>query len=124
MPVKNEEIGHYGVTVRESKQELFYNAAEKLHNAPIFLEVYQPGMLGCAGIQGAVRYSPEDDKKLELVVFDLSPRIPGDPAMGPTSPEMRNLSLKYGRKIEDPLDLTIMEIQKAIESGRVRDIVT
>lgn len=124
IPVKNEEIGHFGVTVRESKQELFYNAAEQLYNAQLLSEIYSPGMLGCAGIQGAIRYSPEDEKTLEFVVFDLSPRIPGDPAMGPTSPEMRNLTLKYGRHIDDPLDLTIMEIQRAVELGRLQEIVT
>ncbi|MCK5062818.1 MAG: DUF1297 domain-containing protein, partial [Candidatus Aenigmarchaeota archaeon] len=104
--------------------ELFYNAAEQLYNAELLSGIYSPGMLGCAGIQGAIRYSPEDEKTLEFVVFDLSPRIPGDPAMGPTSPEMRNLTLKYGRQIDDPLDLTIMEIQKATKLGRLQEIVT
>ncbi|MET1124709.1 MAG: formate--phosphoribosylaminoimidazolecarboxamide ligase family protein [Archaeoglobaceae archaeon] len=122
VPVKNEEIGHFGVTMRESKQEMVYEAAEK------FLRTceaeYPPGIIGMFGLQGAVAYSPEDDTRLEFVVFDVSFRVPGDPAIGPTSPEMRNLTLKHGVRIEDPLDLTMMEIKKAIELERLPEIVT
>ncbi|RLI03144.1 5-formaminoimidazole-4-carboxamide-1-(beta)-D-ribofuranosyl 5'-monophosphate synthetase [Candidatus Bathyarchaeota archaeon] len=122
VPVKNEEIGHFGITMRESKQDMVYEAAEK------FIEVcekeYPPGLIGMFGLQGAIAYSPEDDTKLEFVVFDVSFRVPGDPAIGPTSPEMRNLSLKHGIKIIDPLDLSMMEIKKAYELERLKDIVT
>jgi 5-formaminoimidazole-4-carboxamide-1-(beta)-D-ribofuranosyl 5'-monophosphate synthetase len=37
---------------------------------------------------------------------------------------MRNLSLKHGVRIEDPLDLTMMEIKKALELGRLEEIIT
>jgi hypothetical protein len=37
---------------------------------------------------------------------------------------MRRLSLKYNQKIESPLDLSIMEIRRAAESGRLTEIVT
>lgn len=122
VPVKNEEIGHFGVTMRESKQQEVYDAAER------FLRIcereFPPGMIGMFGLQGAMSYSHEDETKLEFVIFDVSFRVPGDPAIGPTSPEMRNLTLKHGVKIEDPLDLTMMEIKKAIELKRLGDIVT
>ncbi len=128
VPVLNEEIGHKGKTVRESKQPLFYDAAEKLYYSEILKKEYPPGHIGPIGIQGAIQYSPEklaeNKKELEFVVFDLSPRIPGDPAIGPTSPEMRNLSLKYGRKIEDPLDLVVMELEYAAKNNRLAEIVT
>ena len=122
VPVKNEEIGHFGVTMRESKQEMVYEAGEKFIRA--CEEEYPPGIIGLFGLQGAVAYSPEDDTKLEFVVFDVSLRVPGDPAIGPTSPEMRNLSLKHGGRIEDPLDLTMMEIKKAWQLGRLGEVVT
>ncbi len=122
VPVKNEEIGHFGVTMRESKQDLVYDAAEKFIRT--CEKEYPPGIIGLFGLQGAIAYSPEDDTKLEFVVFDVSMRVPGDPAIGPTSPEMRNLSLKHGVKIEDPLDLTMMEIKKALSDGRLGEIVT
>jgi len=122
VPVKNEEIGHFGVTMRESKQEMVYETAEKFIR--ICEKEYPPGIIGLFGLQGAVAYSPEDDTKLEFVVFDVSLRVPGDPCIGPTSPEMRNLTLKHGVKIEDPLDLTMMEIRKALETGRLPEVVT
>jgi len=124
VPVVNEEIAHKGKTIRESKQQLLYETAEKLYNSKILREEYPPGIVGPIGIQGGIQYSPEDKKKLEFVVFDLSLRIPGDPAIGPTSPEMRNLSLKYGRRIEDPLDLVVMELQYAVENDRLGEVVT
>ncbi|MCS7144164.1 MAG: formate--phosphoribosylaminoimidazolecarboxamide ligase family protein [Archaeoglobaceae archaeon] len=120
VPVRNEEIGHFGVTMRESKQEVVYDYAEKL--IATCIEEFPPGIIGLFGLQGAMAYSPKDE--LEFVVFDVSFRVPGDPAMGPTSPEMRNLTLKHGVKIEDPLDLTMMEIKKAMELERLDEIVT
>jgi 5-formaminoimidazole-4-carboxamide-1-(beta)-D-ribofuranosyl 5'-monophosphate synthetase len=122
VPVTNEEIGHYGLTIRESKQPLLWDAAKKF--VKIAEEDYTPGIIGLFGLQGAIAYNPEDRRLLEFVVFDLSPRIPGDPAVGPTSPEMRNLSLKHGIRIEDPLDLTVMEIQRAAKDNRLEDVVT
>ncbi|WP_290596297.1 MULTISPECIES: formate--phosphoribosylaminoimidazolecarboxamide ligase family protein [unclassified Archaeoglobus] len=122
VPVKNEEIGHFGVTMRESKQQEVYEACEKFLRA--CERELPPGIIGMFGLQGAMAYSYEDETKLEFVIFDVSFRVPGDPAIGPTSPEMRNLSLKHGVRIEDPLDLTMMEIKKAVETGRIKEIVT
>lgn len=124
VPVRNEEIGHVGVTIRESQQSLAYDAASKLYNSEVLRREYPPGLIGPVGIQGAVQYSPENQKDLEFVVFDLSPRVPGDPAIGPTSPEMRNLSLKYNMNIDDPLDLIIMELKYAAAHNRLADVVT
>ncbi len=122
VPVKNEEIGHFGVTMRESKQEMIYEAGERFIET--CMKEYPPGIIGMFGLQGAVAYSPEADSRLEFVIFDVSMRVPGDPAIGPTSPEMRNLSLKHGIRIEDPLDLTMMELKKAKETGRLSETVT
>jgi 5-formaminoimidazole-4-carboxamide-1-(beta)-D-ribofuranosyl 5'-monophosphate synthetase len=123
VPVKNEEIGHFGITMRESKQELAYDAAEKF--VRVCEKEYPPGIIGMFGLQGAIAYSVSvRSEKLEFVIFDVSPRVPGDPAIGPTSPEMRNLSLKHRVKIEDPLDLAMMEIEKALKEKRLGEIVT
>jgi 5-formaminoimidazole-4-carboxamide-1-(beta)-D-ribofuranosyl 5'-monophosphate synthetase len=122
VPVKNEEIGHFGVTMRESKQDLVYESAEKFLRT--CEEEFPPGIIGMFGLQGAIAYSPHEETKLEFVIFDVSFRVPGDPAIGPTSPEMRNLTLKHDVKIEDPLDLTMMEIKKAKETERLSEIVT
>jgi 5-formaminoimidazole-4-carboxamide-1-(beta)-D-ribofuranosyl 5'-monophosphate synthetase len=106
--------------MRESLKPLVYEAAEKFRKAAA--REYPPGIIGLFSLQGALPYG--SDAKPEFVVFDVSPRIPGCPCVGPTSPEMRRLSLKYNQKIESPLDLSIMEIRRAAESGRLTEIVT
>lgn len=116
-----EESGHIGVTARESYQPMFYEVARKLIS---FLSKEKPpGVIGPLGIQGAFRANPKTLEP-EFLTFDLSFRVTGDNIMGPTSPEMRNLSLKYKRKIEDPLDLVMMEIKEAARIRRLDEIVT
>lgn len=121
IPLKNEEIGHKGVTMRESKKPLLYDAAETFLD--IVKKEYPPQMIGLFSLQGAVPYNPQTNQP-EFVIFDISPRIPGCPCVGPTSPEMRRLSLKYNKEITSPLDLSIMEIMKAIKENRLEEIVT
>ena len=132
VPIKNEEIGHYGLTMRESKKPMVYEAAER------FLRVceieYPPGLIGLFALQGAVAYDPDDpqQKRLAFYVFDVSPRIPGCPCVGPTSPEMRRLSLKYRKllkkygceEISAPMDLPMLEIKYSAENGELHKVVT
>ncbi len=126
----NEEICHRGKTLRESKLEMIYENAEKLIDT--LKNEVPPGIIGPIGIQGAV---PTDkDNRPEFVVFDLSFRVPGDPAMGPTSPYLRYLDIKHSKEyekfmpsnwnIQDPLDLSMMEIKKAISTESIEKIVT
>lgn len=119
--LKNEEIGHKGITIRESKKQMLYEAAEKFLD--VVLAEYPPKLIGLFALQGAIPYNPET-KDPDFVVFDVSPRIPGCPCVGPTSPEMRRLSLKYGREISAPLDLSVLEIIRAAREKRLEDIVT
>ncbi|MGQ9781272.1 MAG: DUF1297 domain-containing protein [Nitrososphaeria archaeon] len=132
--VKNEEIGHFGVTMRESQKPLAYHAAERF--VEVCRRAYPPGVLGPFALQGAVAYDPEDPegRRLEFFVFDVSPRIPGSPSVGPTSPEMRRLWLKYRsmleslkldvQNFESVLDFSMLEILYAAEKGRLEEIVT
>jgi len=132
VPIRNEEIGHYGLTMRESQKPLVYQAAEAFRRA--CREEYPPGINGLFALQGAVAYDADDpeSKRLAFYVFDVSPRIPGCPCVGPTSPEMRRLTLKYGAflkkytldRIETPMDLPMLEIRVAAETGRLAEIVT
>ncbi|MEM3026793.1 MAG: DUF1297 domain-containing protein, partial [Thermoproteota archaeon] len=95
---------------------------------------YPPGMIGLFALQGAIAYDSEDpeQKRLEFYVFDVSPRIPGCPCVGPTSPEMRRLTLKYLsllrryglERIETPMDLPMLEIKHAAVNNRLEEIVT
>ena len=75
-------------------------------------------MIGLFSLQGALT------EESEFVVFDLSPRVPGAPCVGPTSPEMRRLSLKFNRTIESPLDLCMIDIATAVVEGRIDDAIT
>ncbi|MEM2087960.1 MAG: DUF1297 domain-containing protein [Thermoproteota archaeon] len=132
VPVKNEEVGHYGLTMRESLKPLVYRAAEKFRR--VCEKEYPPGMTGLFALQGAIAYDTADpeQKRLEFYVFDVSPRIPGCPCVGPTSPEMRRITLKYLNylrkygleQIETPMDLPMLEIKYAAENNRLEEIVT
>lgn len=132
IPIKNEEIGHYGLTMRESQKPLVYEAAERFKK--VCEEEYPPGMIGLFALQGAVAYDQDDpeQKRLAFYIFDVSPRIPGSPCVGPTSPEMRRLTLKYRDilrrfnvdRVEAPMDLSMLEIKYAVEVGRLGETVT
>lgn len=132
VPIRNEEIGHYGLTMRESQKPLVYETAERFMR--VCEEEYPPGMIGLFALQGAIAYDADDpeQKRLTFYVFDVSPRVPGSPCVGPTSPEMRRLTLKYQDllrrygidRIESPMDLPMMEIKFAAENGRLHEIVT
>ncbi|MFW9914719.1 MAG: DUF1297 domain-containing protein [Candidatus Thorarchaeota archaeon] len=116
VPLKNEEVGHYGVTMRESKKPMVYEAAYNFLRA--CENYFPPGMIGLFSLQGAI------NEFSEFVVFDVSPRVPGAPCVGPTSPEMQRLSFRHGRPLESALDLSMMEIKYAIEQKRVGEITT
>jgi 5-formaminoimidazole-4-carboxamide-1-(beta)-D-ribofuranosyl 5'-monophosphate synthetase len=116
-----EEVGHFPLTIRESLKPLFFDAVDSLNF--VLPRTHPPGLIGPLGVQGCIRGNPETSA-LEYVVFDLSFRVPGDLIMGRTSPEMRNLSLKHSREIEDPMDLIIMEIEEASKTNRLAEIVT
>lgn len=131
---KNEEVGHKPVTMRESLQHLTYDQAELFMEAA--KEFFPPGILGMLGVQGGIQYVP-GTKKLEYVVFDLSPRNPGEPHMSATSPEMINLTLKHypilkqlkpnifgTRTIMGPMDLAMMEFEMAIKNKELYKLVT
>ena len=142
----NEEVGHFGVTMRESLQPLPYEQAEKFIEAST--EVFYPGIIGPLGVQGAIQYANkiEDgklvrDTKLKFYVFDLSLRNSGDPHITATSPEMENLTIKHWetlnnsglrpppewnrpRRIGGPLDLAMMELEVAVLERRLDECVT
>lgn len=132
VPIKNEEIGHYGLTMRESQKPLVYHAAEDFRR--VCTKEFSPGMIGLFALQGAVAYDSDDPegRRLAFYVFDVSPRIPGCPCVGPTSPEMRRLSLKYLEilkafghdRIETPMDLPMLEIMYAARQKRLQEVVT
>jgi 5-formaminoimidazole-4-carboxamide-1-(beta)-D-ribofuranosyl 5'-monophosphate synthetase len=109
---QNVEIGHMGVTMRESQIEKIFDAAERFVEA--CKKEYPPGMIGLFGLQGAVT------KDLKFYVFDVSPRSPGCPCVEPTSPYMK---YKYGMEV-GPGRRVAIEIKRAIKQNKLRKIVT
>jgi len=109
---QNVEIGHMGATVRESQLEKIFEAGEKFVKTS--LREYPPGMIGLFALQGAFT------KELDFCVFDVSPRIPGCPCVEPTSPYTE---YKYFDQV-GPGKRIAMEIKKAIEENKLREIIT
>ena len=112
IPTQNIEIGHMGVTMRESQIEMIFEAGELFVKA--CKKEYPPGMIGLFALQGAIT------KDLKFYVFDVSPRVPGCPCVEPTSPYMK---YKYGFEV-GPGRRVAMEIKRAMNAGKLNDVVT
>jgi len=112
IPIQNVQVGHVGVTMRESQLEKIFETAEK------FIEIckveYPPGIIGLFSLQGAMT------KDLDFYVFDVSPRSPGCPCVEPTSPYMK---YKYGFAV-GPGRRVAMEIKQALATEKLAEIVT
>ena len=114
MKPKIIETGHIAATTKESIIEKIFNLGEK------FVKTTQkecpPGIIGPFALQGAIA---ADKGKEEMVVFDVSMRIPGSPLtrFTPHSGYLYGDSISYGERIA-------MEIKKAIELDKLKEIVT
>ena len=108
------ETGHIACTVKESILEKAFAAGEKFVST--LKEEVAPGMIGPFALQGAV--SAEHGKE-EIVIFDVSMRIPGSPGtpFTPYSGYLYGQSISYGQRIA-------MEINDAIKAGKLQEIVT
>ena len=114
MKPKLIETGHIAATTKESIIEKIFAIGEK------FVKTTQkecpPGIIGPFALQGAIA---SDKGKEEMVVFDVSMRIPGSPLtrFTPHSGYLYGDSISYGERIS-------MEIKKAIEEDKFKEIVT
>lgn len=108
------ETGHMAVTTKESILEKIFKIGEQ------FVETckkeHPPGIIGPFALQGAVA---AEEGKEELVIFDVSMRIPGSPGtmFTPYSGYLHHESISYGERIA-------MEIRKAIEEDKLDWICT
>jgi len=114
MKPKMIETGHFNVTVKESLLEKIFDIGEKF--VAITKKEHETGIIGPFALQGAV---VADEGKEEIVIFDVSMRIPGSPGtlFTPYSGYLYGYSLSYGERIA-------MEIKKAIEHGKLDMICT
>jgi 5-formaminoimidazole-4-carboxamide-1-(beta)-D-ribofuranosyl 5'-monophosphate synthetase len=108
------ETGHIAATTKESIIESIFNLGEKF--VKITKKEYPPGIIGPFALQGAMVAEKGTE---EMVVFDVSMRIPGSPLtqFTPHSGYLYGDSISYGERIS-------MEIKKAITTKRLKEIVT
>ncbi|HEY7757026.1 MAG TPA: formate--phosphoribosylaminoimidazolecarboxamide ligase family protein [Nitrososphaeraceae archaeon] len=110
--VKHIEIGHTPASIRESMLQKVFELGDKFTNA--VRNEYPPGIIGPFSLQSIV--TPD----LEIVVYDVSLRVPGNPIMATTSPYTKysyGQTFGIGRRIA-------MEIKKAIALDKLSTIVT
>ncbi len=112
--VKYEEAGHIAVTSLESLLELAFEAGENFVKA--CKKLFAPGVIGPFSLQSVITPGPP---KKEIVVFDVSPRMPGSPGIAatPYSKYLFGESLSMGRRVA-------MEIKEALKSNRLEEILT
>jgi len=108
------ETGHIAATTKESIIEKIFELGEKFVKTT--KEEYPPGIIGPFALQGAIA---AEKGKEEMVVFDVSMRIPGSPLtlFTPHSGYLYGESISYGERIA-------LEIKKAVDTNRIKDIVT
>ncbi len=108
------ETGHIAATTKESIIESIFDIGEKFVKTT--KKEYPPGIIGPFALQGAIA---ADKGTEEMVVFDVSMRIPGSPLtqFTPHSGYLYGDSISYGERIA-------MEIKKARDQNRLKEIVT
>ena len=108
------ETGHIAVTVKESLLEKIFDIGERFVTATKKLN--KPGIIGPFALQGAV---VADEGKEDIVIFDVSMRIPGSPGtmFTPYSGYLYHKSISVGERIA-------MEIKKAVEEDKLDLICT
>jgi len=112
--MSNIEIGHVACTLRESMLEKVFDIGEK------FVETcrkqYPPGLIGPFALQGAIM---PREKGEEIVIFDVSFRLPGSPGVRftPYTEYLYGESLSMGRR-------TAIEIKNAFKSRKLNEVIT
>ncbi len=112
--VKYEEAGHIAVTVLESLLEDAYLLGEKFVDTS--RKMVPPGVIGPFGLQTVIIPGPP---KKEIIVFDVSPRMPGSPGISstPYSGYLYGQNISMGKRMA-------MEIKEAIEKNKLGKVVT
>lgn len=112
MDLQNIEVGHTPASIRESLLEKVIKMGDKFVAAA--KREYAPGIIGPFSLQSVIT------KDLELIVYDVSLRVPGNPIVATTSPYTKyqyGTTFGVGRRIA-------MEIRRAQEEDKLDQIVT
>jgi len=108
------ETGHIAVTTKESILEKIFDIGERF--VATCKKEHPTGIIGAFALQGAVA---SFEGKEDLVIFDVSMRIPGSPGtiFTPHTGYLYGDSISYGERIA-------MEIKKAVKEGKLDKICT
>jgi 5-formaminoimidazole-4-carboxamide-1-(beta)-D-ribofuranosyl 5'-monophosphate synthetase len=111
--VKYEEAGHIAVTVLESLLEPAFELGEKFVEATKKLGL---PVIGPFGLQTMIIPGPH---KKEIIVFDVSPRMPGSPGIfaTPYSKYLFGNSMSMGKRIA-------LQIKGALENDKLEEVLT
>ncbi|MCC6023372.1 MAG: formate--phosphoribosylaminoimidazolecarboxamide ligase family protein [Thaumarchaeota archaeon] len=114
LELKTIEVGHIACTVRESLLERAFELAEKLVEAA--RKEYPPGIIGPFALQGMIVPGPPHE---EIIVYDLSVRVPGSPGtkFTPYSENLWGFSMSVGRRIA-------LEIKESLKQDKLLNLIT
>ncbi len=110
--LQNIEIGHTPASIRESMLEKVFEIGDRFAYAA--MQEFPPGIIGVFSLQSVVT------KELDIVVYDVSPRVPGNPILATTSPYVKYMYgevFGVGRRIA-------MEVKRALTDGMLSNILT
>lgn len=118
VPLKMIETGHIAVTVKESILEKAFELGEKFVKATQSKKCDPSGrgIIGPFALQGAV---VAEDGKEDIIIFDVSLRIPGSPGTfaTPYSRYLYGEAMSVGERIG-------LELRNAVEQDAVAKIIT
>ena len=110
--LQNIEVGHTPASIRESLLDKVFKMGDKF--AHTCLKEYPPGIIGPFSLQSVVTVD------LDILVYDVSLRVPGNPILATTSPYTR---YKYGETFGVGRRIA-MEIKKSLEHSSLTKLVT
>lgn len=110
--LQNIEVGHTPASVRESLLGRVFEAGDRFAEAAA--KEYPPGVIGPFSLQSVVT------RDLEIVVYDASLRVPGNPILATTSPYTK---YKYGETFGIGRRIA-MDIRAAAQGGALGGSVT
>jgi 5-formaminoimidazole-4-carboxamide-1-(beta)-D-ribofuranosyl 5'-monophosphate synthetase len=102
--LQNIEVGHTPASIRESLLDNVFKMGDKFVNST--KKEYSPGIIGPFSLQSVVT------SDLEMIVYDVSLRVPGNPILATTTPYTK---YKYGETFGVGRRIA-MEIKKSLQN--------
>ena len=110
--LQNIEVGHTPASIRESLLDKVFRMGDKFSNT--CLKEYPPGIIGPFSLQSVVTVD------LDIIVYDVSLRVPGNPILATTSPYTKygyGETFGVGRRIA-------IEIKNSLKESKLAKLVT